>query len=335
MKFLVTGTTGFAGPHMINRILNDGHEVIAMVRDLNKAPSIVDILGEENIKKVKFVYGDLTDLGSITDIFTNHKFDGVFHLGAFAHPPSSFKTPLLASQTNLLGSARICDEIIKHQPHCVLMHCSTPEVYGICPGDRKIKEDMPMRPNNPYGVSKAASDMYVLERAASVGLRAFLTRAFSHTGPRRGHNFSISSDAIQIARILRGEQEHIIKVGNMKSKRIVADVRDIVEAYYQLMFAYFDDKIVSGEIFHIAGEELFEIQHYLDIMLELTGLTGKVRQEIEPKYYRKIDIPVQIPDDSKVRKLLGWKPKIQIEKTLKDLVDYWLLRLEKESKNGN
>lgn len=335
MKFLVTGATGFAGPHMINRILNDGHEVVAMARDLNKAPSIVDILGEENIKKVKFEYGDLTDLDSITDIFTNHKFDGVFHLGAFAHPPSSFKTPLLASQTNLLGSARICDEIIRQQPDCVLLHCSTPEVYGICPGDRKIKEDMPMIPNNPYGVSKAASDMYVLERAASVGLKAFLTRAFSHTGPRRGYNFSISSDAIQIARILRGEQEPIIKIGNMKSQRIVADVRDVVDVYYRLMLAFFEGKVNNGETFHIAGNGLHEMQHYLDIMLGITNLKEKVTLEIEPRYFRKIDIPVQIPNDSKVRELLDWEPKIKIEKTLQDLVDYWLDRLEKESKNGN
>ena len=335
MKFLVTGTTGFAGPHMINRILKEGHEVVAMARNLNKAPSVVDVLGEENMEKVTFVYGDLVDLDSISSIFQSHKFDGVFHLGAFAHPPSSFQTPLLASQTNLLGSARICDEIIDKQPDCVLMHCSTPEVYGICPGDRKIKEDMPMIPNNPYGVSKAASDMYVLERAASVGLKAFLTRAFSHTGPRRGHNFSISSDAIQIARILRDEQEPVIKIGNMKSQRIVADVRDVVDVYYRLMLEFISGNVNNGEIFHIAGNDLHEMQYYLDTMLDLFGIKDKVDLEIEPKFFRKIDIPVQIPDDSKVRNLLNWEPKIKIEETLKDLVDYWLDRLQKENEDGN
>ncbi len=335
MKFLVTGATGFAGPHMINKILEEGHEVVAMARSLTSVRSVVDILGEENMKKVNFVHGDLTELDSITNIFITHKFDGVFHLGAFAHPPSSFRTPLLASQTNLLGSARICDSIAMYQPECVLMHCSTPEVYGICPGDRKIKEDTPMRPNNPYGVSKAASDMYVLERAASIGLKAFLTRAFSHTGPRRGFNFSISSDAIQIARILRGEQEPVIKIGNMKSRRIVADVRDIVDVYFRLMVAYFEGRVENGEVFHIAGNDLHEMQHYLDIMLELSDLKDKVDLEIEPKFLRKVEIPVQIPDDSKTRKLLNWEPKIPIETTLQDLVDYWLNRLEQENKNGN
>ena len=319
MRYLVTGATGFAGPHMINRILQDGDEVVAMVRNLETCRSIVNITGEENLKKIEFVYGDLTDLPSITNIFEND----VFHLGAFAHPPSSFQTPLLATQTNALGTARICDEIIENMPLCVLMNCSTPEVYGICPADSKITEETPYNPNNPYGVSKAVADMYVLERTRNTDLRAFLTRAFSHTGPRRGANFSISSDAIQIAKILKGKQDSIIKIGNMTSQRIVADVRDVVDVYYKLMNEFHKDKIECGEIFHIAGNDLHPMQHYLDKMLELYNLKN-VSLEIEPKFFRKVDIPIQIPDDTKVRNFLDWSPSIKIEKTLKDLVEYWL-----------
>jgi GDPmannose 4,6-dehydratase len=207
------------------------------------------------------------------------------------------------------------------------MNCSTPEVYGICPGDKKITEEFPMRPNNPYGVSKAGADMYMFERTQTAALKGFLTRAFSHTGPRRGSNFSISSDAIQIARILRGEQEPVIKIGNMAAQRIVADVRDITDVYYLLMMEYMKGNVENGETFHIAGNDLHTIQHYLDLMLDISGLTGKVELEIEPKYFRKVEIPVQIPDDSKVRKLLNWEPRIPIEQTLKDLVDYWLEKL--------
>jgi GDP-4-dehydro-6-deoxy-D-mannose reductase len=335
MKFLVTGATGFTGPHMINRILEDGHEVVAMVRNLKSAPDIVDTLGEDNIKKVDFVYGDLAKPESIEPIFLLHRFDGVFHLGAMAHPPTAFEYPLLTSQINFMGSAKIVDEIINKMPQCVLLHCSTPAVYGTCPVDRNLKEDTPMKPNIPYGVSKAAADLYVLERAANAGLKCFLTRAFSQAGPRRGENFCISSDAAQIARILLGRQEPIIKIGNMKSQRTIADVRDVVNAYFCLMLAHFEGKVPNGDIFHIAGNTLHEMQYYLDIMLEITNLNETVKLEIEPKYFRKNDNAAQIPDDSKIRDLIGWEPNIPIKQTMQDLVDYWLNRLTKENKNGN
>ena len=329
MKFLVTGATGFAGPHTINRIMEDGHDVVAMARDMNKCADIIDTVGESKFKKINFVHGDLSKLESLTKIFDEHKFDGVFHIGAFANPGDSFETPLLASETNILGMAHICDQILEKMPDCVLMNCSTPEVYGICPGDRKITEDTPLRPNNPYGVSKAGADMYMIERVHTAGLKGFLTRAFSHTGPRRRSNYSISSDAIQIARIIRGEQEPVIKIGNMAAQRIVADVRDITEVYYLLMLEYMKGNIENGDVFHIAGNDLHTIQYYLDLMLDMTNLTDKVKLEIEPKFFRKVEIPVQIPDDSKVRTLLNWKPKYQIEQTLGDLINYWHKELEK------
>ncbi|MAE81329.1 MAG: hypothetical protein CMB80_01245 [Flammeovirgaceae bacterium] len=326
MRYLITGATGFAGPHLINNVLKGDHEVVAMVRNLDTCHSIKNIIGDENLSRVEFVYGDLIDLDSITKVFEGDLFDGVFHLGAFAHPSSSFETPALAAQTNLLGTARICDEIIENMPLCVLMHCSTPEVYGLCPSDSKILEDTAINPNNPYGVSKAAADMYVIERARTTDLRCFLTRAFSHTGPRRGSNFSISSDAIQIAKIIKGEQAPVIKIGNMTSQRIVADVRDIVEVYHRLMVEFQKGNIKSGEIYHIAGDGLHTMQHYLDTMLDLYDLSD-VELEIEPKFFRKVDIPIQIPDDSKVREFLSWKPLIPIETTLGDLVDYWLAEI--------
>jgi GDP-4-dehydro-6-deoxy-D-mannose reductase len=323
MRFLITGITGFAAPHLANVIRNDGHEVYGMYRGLNIQihKKVEDTI---NPDKIVFVYGDLTNQESIDMIFKDFKFDGVFHLGAFAHPPSSFVNPELALKTNAMGMAYLCRAIKEHNPECVLMQCSTPEVYGICPADKKIDETTPMNPMNPYGVSKASADMYLAERIRNGEVRGFFTRAFSHTGPRRRENFSISSDAIQIARILKGKQEPIIKVGNLKSQRVVADVRDIVEAYYGLMLLALKGEI-NGEIFHIAGNELHDIGYYLNLMLECFNVMAEL--VVDDNLYRPIDIPVQIPDDSKVRKLLNWKPSIPIEKTLKDLVDYWLEKI--------
>jgi GDP-4-dehydro-6-deoxy-D-mannose reductase len=323
MNYLITGITGFAGPHLANKLIQEGHNVYGMYRSGGRNHTdIQDILGY-NINKLKFINSDLQNTNEIYDLFKNNKFDGVFHLGAATHPPTSFNQPELYFRINALGTVAICEAIRKYSPECILMQCSTSEVYGVCSGDIPINEDFPMKPMNPYAVSKAAADMYVMERTRNNMIRAFFTRAFSHTGPRRFSNYSISSDAIQIARILLKKQDNHIKVGNLKAKRVVMDVRDVVDVYYKLMKKMEDNSIPNGEIFNISGNKLFEIQHYLDLMIEMF-CPIKPELIIDPTLYRPIDIPIQYPDSNKVRILLGWEPTIDIETTLRDLVEYWL-----------
>ncbi len=315
MKFLITGITGFNGLHLARALHKDGHKIYGMYRD--HIPSM-----EEMYDEITIIKADLINEDEINMVFGHIKFDGVFHLAAFTHPPSSFDTPKLAFETNALGSIHIVNAILKYQPGCVMHQCSTPEVYGICPGDRKVAENTPMRPMNPYGVAKAAGDMYVCERMRNAGLKGFITRAFSHTGPRRGEHFSISSDAAQIARIILGKQEPVIRVGNLKAQRVVMDVREVVDVYKRLMYLSIESQVTQSELFHIGGDDLYDMQFYLDKMLELFDV--KAVTQVDEKLFRPIDIPVQIPDSEKVRKLLNWKPEMPIEITLTDLVNYWI-----------
>jgi GDPmannose 4,6-dehydratase len=199
------------------------------------------------------------------------------------------------------------------------MFCSTSEIYGDSPESAgKITESFPVAPMNPYGVSKAAADLYVRERARSVKLPFFITRAFSHTGPRRGRNFSISSDAYQIARITKGLQEPAINVGTLSSKRVIMDVRDCVKAYHLLMQTF-----TPGEAYNVGGDTVHSMGEVLDMMLAMRGLAGKVEKRVDPKLVRPIDIPVQICNTDKCRKLTGWKPDIRLANTLEDLLAYW------------
>lgn len=207
------------------------------------------------------------------------------------------------------------------------MNCSTSEVYGICSADSKINETFHISPVSPYGVSKAAADLYVKERARNKFMKAFSTRAFSHTGPRRGNIFSIASDAYQIAKIIKKSHKRVIQVGNLTSQRVVIDVRDVVFAYYLLMMkALKTNEVGQGEAYNIGGDDLHDMQFFLDTMLAMFNLSD-VTTEINPEFYRKIDIPVQRPDSVKIRKLTGWKPIIPIEKTLIDLVNYWVEKI--------
>ena len=320
MRYLVTGITGFVGPHLANILIAEGHEVSGLVRGSSgREQDIRDIVPEDHFRRMSFFYGDLLRRDQLDEILQKHKFDGVFHLAAQSHPPTSFAAPQYTLDLNTIGTANLADAISRAQPECRLMFCSTSEVYGAVPESAgPIDENFPMQPINPYGVSKAAADMYVRERAASLDRPFFTTRAFSHTGPRRGRGFSISSDAYQLIRIEKGYQEPVVNVGTLSSRRVVMDVRDCVRAYYALM-----ENFVPGEAYNIGGDHVYTMGELLDTMTELTNLTGKVTRRVDPARVRPIDIPVQLCNSSKCRSLTGWAPTVPIEQSLNDLLDYW------------
>jgi len=320
MKYLITGITGFAGPHLANLLVGEGHAVYGLVRESNgREQDIRDVVPDDVYAKLKFVYGDLTHFRSLDRIFKDEAFDGVFHLAAQSHPPTSFLEPYETFEINSLGTVNLAEAIATRRPECRLMFCSTSEVYGDSPESAgEITESFPVAPMNPYGVSKAAADLYVRERARSVKLPFFITRAFSHTGPRRGRNFSISSDAYQIARITKRLQEPVINVGTLSSKRVIMDVRDCVKAYHLLMQTF-----TPGEAYNVGGDTVHSMGEVLDMMLAMRGLAGKVEKRVDPKLVRPIDIPVQICNTENCRNLTGWKPEIRLAKTLEDLLAYW------------
>jgi GDP-4-dehydro-6-deoxy-D-mannose reductase len=320
MRYLVTGITGFVGPHLANLLIEGGHEVWGLSRAGNgRETDIRDVVPDSRYKEIQFLFGDLTHRESLVKAMQSAVFDGVFHLAAQSHPPISFAEPRLTFEVNATGTVNLADAILQTRPECRLMFCSTSEVYGIGGTDgAAINEGYPMAPMNPYGVSKAAADLYVRERAASVKAQFYVTRAFSHTGQRRGRIFSISSDAYQIIRVKKGLQEPVIKVGNLSSRRAVCDVRDIVRAYAALM-----DKVDPGQAYNVGGDVVYSIGDLLDRMLTISGLKGKVQLQTDPALVRPIDIPVQVCDSQKCRSRTGWKPEIPIETTLTDLLAYW------------
>ena len=324
MKFLITGITGFAGPNMANLLIKEGHEVYGLVRHSNgRETDILDIVPHNNFECIKFVRADLTNLRSLQQVFKENKFDGVFHLAAQSHPPTSFKDPIGTMQENVIGTANLIQCIEDHQPTCKLMFCSTSEVYGNVGIDgRKIKITDALMPANPYGASKAATDLYLQERFINNKITGFITRAFSHTGPRRGKTFSISSDAYQVASMMLGKQNNKLRVGNLSTVRVVLDVRDIVNAYYKLMMT---DKS-NGKIFNIGGDVPREMGFYTDKLIEFSGLTN-VEKIIDPLIYRPYDIQYQWGDISELLEITDWKQTYTIDQTIQDLLNYWVKKL--------
>jgi GDP-mannose 4,6-dehydratase len=325
-KFLITGITGFAGPNLAKLLIKEGHEVHGVIRCPNgRQTDLMDILTLDEYNQITFHSLDLKQTNSVFKLFENNKFDGVFHLAAQSHPPTSFSDPILTFDENVTASMNIITALEKTGTK--LMFCSTSEVYGDTCKDRGIlKVTDALTPHNPYAASKAAIDLYLQERFKNGFIDGFITRAFSHTGARRGFNFSISSDAFQIAKMVLGLQEKKLKIGNLKTKRVVIDVRDCVNAYYLLMM----EPKSSGKVFNICGKEVHEMQYFTDKLIECSGIPyNDIIQEIDPKLYRPIDIQVQIGDSSEVEELVKWVPKYTIDETMKSLLDYWLNKLKK------
>jgi GDPmannose 4,6-dehydratase len=323
MKYLITGITGFAGPHLAKLLLKEGHEVHGIVRTANgREMDLVDIMSIKEIESIKFHYVDLKDYIGVQKVLSEN-FDGVFHLAAQSHPPTSFINPIMTWNDNVSATMNLIT--LLENTNTKLMFCSTSEVYGDTGKDvGLLKVDSKILPSNPYGASKAAIDLYLQERFANGKVKGFITRAFSHTGPRRGKIFSISSDAYQIAKMELGLQEKVLKIGNLETERVVIDVRDCVNAYYMLMIT---DKS-NGKVYNVCGEEVNKMQYYTDCLIKASSFNyEEVEQKIYKPFYRDIDIQIQIGDISNLKKDTNWKPTISLEQTMQDLLTYWVNKL--------
>lgn len=321
MIYLITGITGFVGPHLANLLIKEGHEVFGLVRRANGMETdILDVVPPDVYSKITFLYGDFTRKDDVDLIFKKYSFDGCFHLGAMSLPPLSFVDPVGTMNTNVMGSVNIIHSISEWNPMCKLCEVSTSEVYGNTGSDgRLLRVGDRLLPSNPYGASKAAVDLFMQERMTNGNINGFVTRAFSHTGLRRGKNFSISSDAYQLALMANGiKKDRVLCVGNLETTRVVIDVRDVVRAYYMLMI----NPGSNGGVFNVCGDTPHKMGYFTDELIRISGLD--VTKKVSPNLYRPIDIAYQHGDVTELVNLTGWKPEIPIEQTLTDLYNYWL-----------
>lgn len=334
MKYLVTGITGFVAPHLAQLLLVEGHEVHGLIRATSgRETDLLDLLTARELNEIVFQKVDLMYYDRLSEIIKKEQYDGIFHLAAQSNPPASFTDPILTFQDNIIGSINLITAIERYSPSTYLMFASTSEVYGDqCKDKGMLYEDDYLKPVNPYAVSKAAIDLYMQERIKNGKLKGFITRAFSHTGPRRFKNFSISSDAFQLADmyLYSFDKTHRLLVGNLNTKRVVIDVRDCVRAYYLLMetiASTFSPLLPDDLIFNVCGAEIHKMQYFTDELIKVSSLKNVILEVHQP-FYREIDIKIQIGDCKKLEALTGWEPVIPIEKTMEDLFNYWVKKLK-------
>ena len=316
-KALITGITGFAGSHLAELLLKKGFEVYGTTRPRSKTENI------DHIKRKIFLFdADILDSHSLYHVVNKIQPDFIFHLAAQSFVPTSWASPANTLETNIIGSVHLFEAVRSAgiSPR-IQIACSSEEYGLVKPKETPVKESNPLRPLSPYAVSKVAMDYLGYQYFKSYNMEIIRTRAFNHTGPRRGEQFVCSNFAKQIAEIEKGKQEPVISVGNLSAKRDFTDVRDIVKAYLLAI-----EKCNPGEVYNIASGKARKIEDVLRLLL-LLSRAKDIKIKKDPKRMRPSDVPILVGDSAKFRKLAGWKPKIPFEKTMRDLLDYWRKRV--------
>lgn len=311
-RAFVTGIAGFVGSHMAELLLARGWEVWGLFRTRSKTDNIGGI-----IDKLHLVDADLMDAHSLYAAFVKARPDAIFHLAAQSFVPTSWSSPSVTLETNIIGTANLFEAVRQAKLDPVIQIACSSEEYGLVhPDEVPIKETNPLRPQSPYGVSKVAMDYLGYQYHCSYGMRILRTRGFNHTGPRRGDTFVTSNFAKQIATIEKGDAEPVMRVGNLEAVRDWTDVRDMVAGYLVAI-----DRCDPGEDYNICSGRGVRVGDMLDILLSHARVKVKVEQD--PARLRPSEVPVLIGDNTKFRRKTDWDTTIPFETTMLDLLNYW------------
>lgn len=301
---LVTGATGFAGSHLIDRLAAAG-PVHAFAR-AGGQPAVAR-------PGVHWLDVDLLDRDAVRRALDETRPSVIFHCAGFAHVQDAWKAPARALRVNVLGTHHLLESCRELGLSCRVCIAGSAQVYA--PTVEAIAEDDRLAPDNPYGISKLAQEL----TASASGLPVVLARPFNHAGPRQAPSYASSGFAQQIAEIEVGRAEPVLRVGNLESRRDITDVRDTVRAYQMLA-----ESGAPLRPYNVCSGRAYSMREVLDILLSLARVRVKV--EVDPLRLRPSDNPIILGSHARLTADTGWRPEIPIEQTLSDLLDHWRTR---------
>lgn len=313
MRCLITGITGFAGSYLAEHILEKGGiEVYGTMRWRSPEENIAHIKD-----KINLIECDIRDATSLRKCIEGVRPDWIFHLAAQSFLATSWHAPAESLSTNIIGNLNLLEAVREAGLDPLIQVAGSSEEYGmVYPDELPVKETNPLRPLSPYAVSKVGQDLLSYQYYMSYGMKIVRTRAFNHTGPRRGSVFVCSDFARQVVGIEKGKRQPVIKVGNLEARRDFTDVRDIVRAYTLAL-----ERGRPGEVYNICSGKAYSIRELLDMILKLAEV--EIEVEVDPARLRPSDVPTLVGDNTKFCKETGWQPQISLEESLKDLLDFW------------
>lgn len=295
-RVLITGASGFAGRHLARACAAAGDDVV----DLSRSSG----LGV-----------DLRDAAAVRAAVREAAPEVVHHLAARAHVGESWREPEAYLHDNTAMTLHLLDAVREEAPGAAVVVAASSELYGP-PAQLPVQESAPLRPQNPYAVSKAGADLLAGFFADAHGLRVIRARAFNHAGPGQEPIYAIASFARQIAAgIVAGQQRVRVVTGNPDARRDYTDVRDVVRAYRALA-----DRAEPGA-YNVCSGRPASAAELLEALGRVTGV--EIEHVVDPSLRRANEVMEVRGSAARLHAATGWEPEIALEQTLADTVAWW------------
>ena len=280
---------------------------------------------EQITAPVKFVQCDLRYGQGIDQLIMDHLPDEIYHLAAQSYPTVSWVSPSETIDVNICGTIAVFESIKKARKYVkssydpmVVVACSSAE-YGetlnrLEGSNIYVKEDAELLPLHPYGVSKVGQDLLAFQYYMNDHIRSIRARIFNSTGTRKVND--VTSDFTKRAVLAEKSDNHILRVGNLNTRRAIMDQRDLVNALLLLA-----EKGKAGDCYNISSEHVYQMSEIVSIIEDEIGFKFKI--EIDPALLRPTDERIIVGDITKLKAATGWEQKIPMKQTIADMLDYW------------
>jgi GDP-4-dehydro-6-deoxy-D-mannose reductase len=311
-RVLITGAAGFVGRHLARHLNEQGLIVHGLDRPSVPPPSDLCIAWHPC---------DITQAAQVAAVVGQLRPDYVFHLAALIRSESL--TDLFT--INVLGTQNVLDALVAARSEAHVLVAGSSAEYGLVrPDELPVREDHPLRPLSPYGVSKIAQSLLAAQYVYRHNLPVIRTRTFNLTGPGEPDTLFCSALSRQVAEIEMGLRPPALQVGNLASSRDFTDVRDAVRAYWLII-----QHGQAGEVYNVCSGVSVLIREVLDTLLREVGTKIEVQQDA--RQYRNGDVPIQRGDVAHLRSVIAWSPTIPLRESLVDLTNYWRDQLLKNA----
>jgi GDPmannose 4,6-dehydratase len=316
-RALITGITGQDGSYLAELLLSKGYEVHGLLRR-SSCPNIErikHIYSEDSRKSKIFLhYGDLTDSSSLFKLIKKIFPNEIYNLGAQTHIGVCSNISEYTVDVVALGALRILEAIRMINPKIKYFQASSSEIFGNIKSSPQT-EKTPFRPRNLYGTSKLFAHCATINHRESYGIHASNGIMFNHESPRRGKIFVTRKITSGVAEILAGKRKKIC-LGSLDAKRDWGYSPEYVEAMWLMLQQNKPDDYV------VATGEVHSIKEFIEETFRLAGIKKwKNYVDFNAKYTRSAETSILVGDTSKIKKKLGWKPKITFSKLVKIMLE--------------